>query len=158
MYYCTGLVRAAGGWGSQEIWTSGTWRCQDCQLYASTAFTPRRDPLLLISVSGRILIWAEVRPGGLSQKKFKGHINCVACTIRYTSKILLFLLPILSDIPPQYYCFCCLSYQIFPLSTTVSVASFIRYTHTIVLTLLTVQSYITHPPSPQYYCFCCLCC
>jgi len=34
----------------------------------------------------------------------------VAFPIRYTTTIFLFLLPFLSDITPQYCCFCCTSY------------------------------------------------
>ena len=63
----------------------------------------------------------------------------------------MFLLPFLSDIPPHYYCFCCMSYQIYPQSIIVYVACPIRYTPTILLFLLHVISDIP----PQYYCFCC---
>jgi len=72
--------------------------------------------------------------------------------MRYTTNILLFLLPILADITPQYYCLCCLSYQIYPHINTVSPASPVWYTPTILPFLLRIPSDIT----PQYYSFCCL--
>jgi hypothetical protein len=137
MYRCTGLVRAAGVWDSQEFWTSGTWRCQDCQLYASVAFTPRRYPLLFISVSGRTYTRAVVRPGGLSQRKI--------------SKTPLFLLPVLSDIPPppsitlsdvcdqiypHKFTLSAAWDQKYPNNITVSATCPIRYTPTILLFLL----------------------
>jgi hypothetical protein len=182
MCHCTGLVRAPGGWNSQFLRRSGTWRWQDRNLYTSAATTPRTDPLPLISLSGRIDPRAAVRPGGLSHRKlsmtplfllpFLSDIPpqyccfcCLcsqiyphnitvsaACALRYTPTILLFLLPVLSDIPPPYYCFCHLRSQIHPPPTTVSAACPFRYTPTILLFLLPVLSDIP----PQYYCFCCL--
>ena len=105
------------------------------QLYASASLTPRRDPLFFISVSGRIETTAVVRPGILRQRK--------------NSKIALFLLAILSDTPPQYYCFYWLFYQINPHNITVSADYSIRYTPTILLFLLAILS----DTPPQYYCF-----
>ena len=78
----------------------------------------------------------------IQQKKFqKPHCFCclyyqiyphnttvsVASTIRYTRTILLFLLPVLSDIPPQYYCFFRQVLQIKPHNITASVDSHITY-------------------------------
>ena len=75
-------MSTAGGWDFQELRKSGTWMWQDRKVYASTDFTPRRDPLLFISVSGRILTRAVVRQWGLSQKNFQGLILSVAILIR----------------------------------------------------------------------------
>jgi len=57
-----------------------------------------------------------------------------------------------SHIPPQYYCFSCLSYQIYPHNNTVSIEYLIRYTPTILLFLF---PFLPNIP-PQYNCFCCL--
>jgi len=115
--------------------------------------------------SENFVIWQ----GGLSQRKISmTPYNCscclsyqiyhhnttvsATCPIRYTPTILLFLLPVLSDISPQYYSFCCLSYKIYPHNTTVSTVCPIRNIPTILLFLLPVLSDIL----PHYYCFCCL--
>ena len=73
----------------------------------------RRDPLLLISVSGRIDPGVVVRIGRLSQRKI--------------SMTPLFLLPVLSDITPKYY---------------VSATCAVRYTPTVLLFLLPVIKFI----------------
>ena len=106
---------------------------------------PRMDPLLFISIGGKILTKAVVQPGGLSQRKIsktallllpvlsdtpKNITVSFACPIIYTPRILLFLLLFLSYIPPQYYCFCCLSYQIYPHNITVSAACGVKVTST----------------------------
>ena len=84
----------------------------------------------------------------------------LASPTRYTPTLLLFLFPVVSDITPQYYCFCCHLYQIYlvlpfitdmPQNFTASVAFPIRYIATIFLFLLPFLSDIT----PQYCCFCC---
>ena len=79
----------------------------------------------------------------------------------------MFLLPAISDITPQYCCFCCASYHIYPHNITVSVTSLIRLNTKLFLSLFLVLSDII----PKYYfsswlsyqilpvhcfCFCCL--
>jgi hypothetical protein len=81
---CKGLVSVAGVWDAQYLRISGTWRWKDFQLYASAAFTPRKDTLLLISVSGRIYDKAVERMKKKKQKRI--------------SMTPLFLFPLLSDI------------------------------------------------------------
>jgi len=170
MYYCTGLVRAAGVWGSQVLWTSRTWKWEDGQLHASAAFTPRRHPLLFISVSDRFDHRAVEWPGGLSERTFSftplfslpvlsdippHNINVsVASTIRYTPTlllflqpvirytptILLFLKPVLSDIPSQCFSSLKLCRQIHPQNIAVSGACAVIYISKIYLFLKNVLS------------------
>ena len=60
--------------------------------------------------------------------------------IRYTPKILLFVKPVLPDVPSQYFCFLSLCCQIYPQNIAVSGACGVRYTPTIFLFLKTVLS------------------
>jgi hypothetical protein len=85
MYHCTGLRSGPGGWDSQEFWKTGTWKWQDCQLYASAVSISSRDSLLLTSAGGNMETSAVLRPVGLSQRKI--------------SMTPFFLLPVIGNTP-----------------------------------------------------------
>jgi hypothetical protein len=64
-------LRAAGGWGSHNFYTVGTWIWQSCQPYAPVVFTPQNITLVLISVRGWVDRKAIGRPEGLCHWKIR---------------------------------------------------------------------------------------
>jgi hypothetical protein len=73
-------LRTQGGWRPQNVQTVSTWRRQDCQPYATAAFTTQEIPLLFISVRGWVDPRAIMRPEGLSQWKFQTTPSVIETT------------------------------------------------------------------------------